>query len=427
MRQSIKTLSKAKNKLAISIQQLFLSNNINALPMKLYSDDDDIDIVIIEKKQYKVAITILLANGWFCRNNRSKLRERDKDFFHHENIPYVVHLHQAFSWNTIIYLNSHTLWKRKRKVAGLFYPSIEDELLIIAAHSLFENQYIKKEELSYGRELLEYVHDMDYLESHAAVYHWEKGLVLIINKLKKNNSSLRIKELLGVKIGKLNQDFMFVSLNHYLIEILNYFCIDWIWNYRIMLQKKFLKLPIIITLSGVDGSGKTTGADALYQEFNNQGKRVKIIHPGTTPFVNPTTIARRFRWQISGNGAFAKDFAQIIFQLMSNINYEVIIFDRYIFDTLVKVTYKQQKKIFSKPLLWISLHLTPKPDLSFLFIVSPTTSHQRDKTHTIEYHKTKYALYQNISYFIPNCILVAAAEDKKRVDSFLKKKIRPLL
>ena len=208
MRHSIKTLSKAKNKLAISTQHLFLSNNINALPMKLYSDDDDIDIVIIDRNQYKSAIAILLDNGWFCKNNRSKLRERDKDFFRHKNIPYVVHLHKAFSWNTIIYLNSNTLWERKRKVAGLLYPSIEDELLIIAAHSLFENQYIKKEELSYGRELLEFVHETNYMESHASAYHWKKGLALIINKLKKNNSSLGIKELLGVKIYKLQQDFI---------------------------------------------------------------------------------------------------------------------------------------------------------------------------------------------------------------------------
>src|SRR3989338_2065502 len=114
MNKYMRNLSQSKKKLVINLLKLFAVNKIDALPMKLYSDDND--IVIINKQEYKQAINLLHINGWSIKNNRSKLRERDKDFFFHPSFPYVTHLHKAFSWNTVPYLDSKKLWQRKREV-----------------------------------------------------------------------------------------------------------------------------------------------------------------------------------------------------------------------------------------------------------------------------------------------------------------------
>lgn len=427
MNKYIKTFSPVKIKLAIKIQSLFASNKIDALPMKLYSDDDDVDIVIINHNKYKQAVSILVAYGWYCKNNRSKIRERDKDFFHHQSVPFVIHLHKAFSWNTVPYLDSKILWERKRKILGLFYPSAEDELLIIGAHSFFENQYIKPEELLYGREVLLEEYDIQYMQNHAKSFNWENGLNITMKKLKSNTPSLSILELISVKMNKLKQDFGSISLKQSITEVLNYFCIDWIWNYRLLLQKKFIKRPIIITFSGVDGSGKTTQAAFLYQEFKSAGKRVKIIHTGTTPIVNQNPGEEQLNWNPAGYGIFIKDILQIFFSLVNNTHFDVLIFDRYIYDTLVKIAYKQQKKTINKQLLSLAFKLLPKSNLSFLLETSPEVSYKRDANHSGQYHKAKYALYQNLLHHKQPMILIETSKIKKEVDSLLKTKIEPIL
>lgn len=419
----MKNLSQNKQKIVINLLKLLATQKIDALPMKLYSDDDDMDIVIIDKQIHKDAMNLLITNGWSVKNNRSKIRERDKDFFFHPSFSYVTHLHQAFSWNTVPYLDSRKLWQRKREIDGLILPSVEDELLIIAAHSLFENQYIKNEELIYGRKLLERGFNLRYMKSHAADFHWGNGLDLIIDKLKKNTSSLSINELVRIKINKLKQDFMSVPISQYMVEILNYFCIDWIWNYRIMLQRKLTRRPIIITLSGVDGTGKTTAANFIYKLCKSQGTEVKIIHSGTTPFVNTDKSTNLLDIPFFDYAIFTKDALRIIYLLVRNIGSEVLIFDRYIYDTIVKIAYKQRREILNKSFLWISSKIIPKPNILFLFDLPHSVSQKRDINHSIHYHKEKRELYQKISKNVSNFVLIDSTNNKNEVNSIIAKNL----
>ncbi len=423
----MENLSKTKKELTLNVLNLFSSHRIDALPMKLYSDDDDVDIVIIDKDKYEDACDILLLNNWYIKNNRSKLRERDKNFLKHKNIHYVIHLHKAFSWNTIVYLNSNILWKRRRIVSEILLPSVEDELLIIAAHSLFENQYIKSEEIIYGGELLENKYDLSYMRSHADQFHWQKGLDIVMKKLKKNESSLSMLELLSVKINKLKQDFKSKYYRQIISEGFNYFVVDWVWNYRILLQKKLTRRPIIITLSGVDGSGKTTAALFLKQELKKLGKQFKIIHTGTTPLLKQSRREGNYRLSIIGYMSLIKDLMYIFLSLLYNINYEIIIFDRYTYDTLVKISYKKKQKTINKHLITLSNLVLPKPKLSFLFEAPPKLSYERDRNHSLEYHKEKHSLYHNLFSHIPSLIQIETAGDKKKVESIIATWLKFLL
>jgi len=55
----MKNLPKIKKELATETLKLLAENNIKALPMKLYSDDDDVDIVIIDKNQYTDTVKLV--------------------------------------------------------------------------------------------------------------------------------------------------------------------------------------------------------------------------------------------------------------------------------------------------------------------------------------------------------------------------------
>ncbi|MBI4160520.1 MAG: hypothetical protein HY506_01275, partial [Candidatus Yanofskybacteria bacterium] len=56
--------------------------------MKMYSEDNDIDVVVADPRDYKKVQQTLIFDSWQKKNNKSKLRERDKDFFVHSQHVY---------------------------------------------------------------------------------------------------------------------------------------------------------------------------------------------------------------------------------------------------------------------------------------------------------------------------------------------------
>ena len=418
----MKNLPKIKKELATETLKLLAENNIKALPMKLYSDDDDVDIVIIDKNQYTDASNILKSKGWYIKNNRSKLRERDKDFFKNKKYPYVIHLHKAFSWNTVPYLDSKKLWEGKREVSGLLLPSIEDELLIISAHSLFENQHIKPEEIVYGQGLLQKDPDFNYIRVQARNFHWEKGVNIVLEKLKNYDSSLSITDLLSIKISKLSKDFIRVSPRQFLTEFINYFAIDWIWNYRLLLKGQLKRGPVIISLSGVDGSGKSTQLRFLQKLLSQKNKQVKTVHVGKTLLVKSDNSEKGYKIWGTVYLSFFKDFLGIIYSLLTNYKSDVIVFDRYIFDTLVKNAYKDKNEKINNLLIPLS-RLLPNPNLSFLLLASGENLSERDMKHSQIYYESKVRLYNTLPTYFPNIKSIDANVQEKEVSRALEKSL----
>lgn len=414
----------SKNQLANSILECLKKNSINAMTMKFYSKDDDIDIVIIDKNQYKAAKNILKSNHWFIKNNKSKIRERDKDFFKNNKHPFFIHLHQAFSWNTVTYLNSEKVWKRRKKIKKTICPSPEDELLIIAAHSLFENQHIKPGEVLYGRKLLKNKFNLSYMEKSAKNLNWKKGLKIILSKLESGESFLSISELLSVKISKIVADLGKVSLGQTVTEIFNYFFVDWVWNYRLLLKKQLKKAPVVITLSGVDGSGKSTQANLLRVNFIENKKTVKIIHVGG--FLSKKDVSEK-HYKIPGTEylAFAKDLLNILLTYITNYKADILIYDRYIYDTLVKIAYKKKVKRINQTLLSLSMFFL-KPKSSFIFEVPPKSLSLRDSTHSRTYFNLKCKLYKSLSDKDLGLTRIRGGRAKKAVNRLIIKKCLPI-
>jgi hypothetical protein len=119
---------------------------------------NDIDSLVIDRKNYKKIEKILQEQGF--KKGRTFYRDRGKRFWRFpgdKGVP-AIHLHKICGWAGINYLEPQKIWQRRRKAQIQGYeidlPSYEDEFLISALHSVFENKAIKKEEFLYLSKLV---------------------------------------------------------------------------------------------------------------------------------------------------------------------------------------------------------------------------------------------------------------------------------
>jgi thymidylate kinase len=152
----------------------------------------------------------------------------------------------------------------------------------------------------------------------------------------------------------------------------------------------------IISLSGVDGAGKTTLANTVASKYLKERKMTKIVHIGGIIKTNISTSL-----QNEGKAGtiyyiltMLKDYLHIILSCILNLRKDVIIYDRYIYDTIIKVWYRTNKKI--KPLDHFFVSISPRAS-SFLIITAPKNSFLRDNDKNEEYHKKKHSFYNELA------------------------------
>lgn len=145
----------------------FAKKDLRFFAMKTFRScpyvDTDIDLVLVDRSRRREYIEVLKELGFTNIWNISILREPRKRFFvkiadnGQIRMP-IVHVHFTVSWNGIDCLDAYDVWRRLRsiKINGkdIRVPSVEDELLITAAHTMHENTYITMGELLHIRNLL---------------------------------------------------------------------------------------------------------------------------------------------------------------------------------------------------------------------------------------------------------------------------------
>lgn len=172
-------------------------------------------------------------------------------------------------------------------------------------------------------------------------------------------------------------------------------------------------LPKIITLSGIDGSGKSTLAGLLKKYLEQKDLRVRIAHIGTT-FGGSSQPLRPIS-KIFGVFIFFKDYLQIAFQYLRSIgNYDVVIFDRFVYDTLVKIAYKQNSTHIPK------FYILPLHHMAFLLLLPNTTSYKRDQKHSKKYHVKKHELYKEVAQYF-SLIQIDATQTAKEIFEEIKR------
>jgi hypothetical protein len=152
--------------------------------------DHDVDFVIARPTLASVYRASMGDAGYQYRFGKSQFREPDKYFYYPRHADegfrdIRFHLHKALSWNGVVFLDSEAVLSRckEENVGGgsFLIPSCEDEILIMAAHALFENASIRIGEiLEFGLLVRdEPIHWQRLIES-ATRYNWQVALAFFL-------------------------------------------------------------------------------------------------------------------------------------------------------------------------------------------------------------------------------------------------------
>jgi len=228
--------------------------------------DSNIDIVAIEAKVVEQYRELLHSLGFVRHRNLADIREPCKEMYiqsgdRDSNRVYPkMHLHRSISWNGVVYLDPMKVWSRHghRETRGAVVPipSPEDELLIMAAHVMFENKYITLCDLAYFEWLIGRDFDWDYVVEAASERNWQAALgeflstaYAIGNALGMNLKAERefsrtvefsfmcfplivpVSRTVRSALAKLWQDVMAGRLKELPRQLFTYFPVDCLWMY----------------------------------------------------------------------------------------------------------------------------------------------------------------------------------------------------
>jgi hypothetical protein len=228
--------------------------------------DSNIDLVAVETAQIGAYRNVLHELGYKRWFSLADLREpykrmyRASDRGKNQTYP-MLHLHRAISWNGVEYVNLATVWRRHRLMdVGAIQvpvPSFEDEVLIMAAHAIFENKYITLKELVYLQWLAEHQLDWGYVVRSAESLFWREALdiflstALVLAKalnlvikveidLPSPQSAPRlflpyllpVRQTFAVSWEKLRRDLASGRWRTLPRQLFSYFFVDVVWMYR---------------------------------------------------------------------------------------------------------------------------------------------------------------------------------------------------
>jgi hypothetical protein len=195
--QRLASLDRLEEETAVAVHEIiprFESVGLPLLAIKSFLPfpyvDSNLDLVASEPDRLPDYLAILHELGYRRYRNLADLREPMKQTFAVPGVGLRLHLHTAVSWNGVVYLPLTQVWARRRSWASaggpVWIPAAEDELLIMAAHALFENKLVSLHELLYWYHLVTTDLDWGYVVTTARQFGWGRGLIhfmAIMNQL----------------------------------------------------------------------------------------------------------------------------------------------------------------------------------------------------------------------------------------------------
>jgi len=197
---------------------------------------------------------------------------------------------------------------------------------------------------------------------------------------------------------------------------------------------------MLITFSGLDGAGKSTLIERLKGALERRNRRVAVFHindhlgvyaclrllrdrllgappegNGGHPAVPPPRPAapgrlraayRRVRNAILWNKPLRRAIYPIDLLVflayrayVEKVRHEVLVMDRYFYDTLVDVT-------DDRPSVWVHLlqRLTPTPDLAVFLVITPEESFARKGEYSVPYLQRRAAAYHEVFRRVPAAV-----------------------
>lgn len=492
----------------IKVSNIFLQNNIDYIFIKTPSffpyTSGNLD-VLVKEKDFSKAGNLLESNGFIKLKN---IRESDikwlyKKFDKGEEV-LPVHLHRRVFWGGT-FLDSESIWKNRPKEPIediVFTLSPEDCVLTTLAHSFYENAGVRLLDLSIIKYLVEGKKiDWEYLKAIADRYKWIDGFyssLLIYEYLHKN---IFENELFPLEVIQKAEDF--VNKDRFLriivpkvlkSKMMMPFYIPIVLSktlaYKKILrydeyggkiqrtliaikgilagiQRNYLNIkfqkPMLITLSGLDGSGKTSFASGLCKAFEKCEIETQYIwaRVGSTRISQLASkvyneVFKKYKSdsKSKSSGSLYKDFIRkenlfkkkvsTLWHIINILDFcvfynfkvrkalfigKVVICDRYIPDIFADVYVHTPNK---KPdlVLKLLLILLPKPRVSILLKVPPEIAYERSKEKDcMEYLYRQDELYKHVSEMLDLEIVDAEGEFlnicnplvKKMLESYYKR------
>ena len=230
-----------------------------------------LDLLLKDNKDYKQALNILQKNEYqiyLTEKNepfKTMLIKYEKDFM------IILHLHRRIAWLGINTINKNKVVNRAKKLNFLVkIPSKEDQVLIHAAHILFENRRITPiEKKIFKNKNLDYT----YINSQLNKYGWKRAFYKLINIQK---LSLPIKPILNLRTQILITK-----------QVIQFF------TKRISLKRKGALIAII----GPNGSGKSTLSKQSVETYNKLFEKLKLkanyFYFGWSPILPITKLLQK--------------------------------------------------------------------------------------------------------------------------------------
>jgi thymidylate kinase len=199
--------------------------------------------------------------------------------------------------------------------------------------------------------------------------------------------------------------------------------------------------PFLITFSGIDGAGKTTQIEHLSSCLEQQQLRVLQLsfwdHVAVWPrlrsglgqhavaIYRPAHVEKPFaaknhkhirRWYLTAvrSGLYVLDALHLRYLLKSKRlqAFDVIIFDRYIYDQLANI-YSQS--YVTRTYINVLLKQAPRPDLAFILDTPPDEAFARKPEYPLEFIYKNRRAFLHLREFCPQLITISGAtvEDVK--------------
>ncbi len=225
--------------------------------------------------------------------------------------------------------------------------------------------------------------------------------------------------------------------------IFNFIFWSEIINSKIIIDfKKILFSMKIITISGLDGSGKTTQADLLEKHWQQTGRRVLCFHSAQFSIANRLLIKKEKRGSgqspAVSRASWPKIFLRKIALLIDILHFRIrlslwrrrfdfLLADRYFFDQLLNIAFLENKRNLEEfsPLEEILTRLIPRPSYCFFIELNPQEILKRSRgvEQGLEYLKKKAPLYQSLTQH-PFFIKIDGSQDKQAIFEKILDKIK---
>ena len=194
---------------------------------------------------------------------------------------------------------------------------------------------------------------------------------------------------------------------------------------------------MLITVSGLDGAGKSTLIAALARDLEREGHGATVLHlndhigvyawlralrkwmrgrPAEVPprFEPSATLRGRVRDRVLWSKLIRRivyPLDLLVFQLVrfyvTRVQGRVLIMDRYFYDRLVDIVPTSTRKI---SWAWVRLlaRLTPVPELAVLLEVTPDEAFARKREYSVPYLTHRAAAYGWVFDWLPHALHVRA-------------------